>query len=470
MHALRPVVLLSAVLGTLAAAQGAQAATLSASGSTITYQAAPGETNRVDVNWGTARPTFDDVYGIPIQIGPGCEDTYDDGLILQCPSAGADPTVVVDLGDGDDRAAVVGDRSRGHHAELRGGDGADQLLSEEGSDTLDGGPGDDELQPDDLDDGDPAGTGDVVLGGPGRDLLQLVDSSQDQLRASLDDVADDGGPGEGDDYRSDLEDVQGARGASNTIIGTPGPNRITIISDDRVPNTIVGGDGDDVLTGGGGSDSLDGGPGNDQLVGGAFDDLLVGGPGLDSLDGDGDTLFPGNDRIEARDGVAEAINCGIGADTAIIDATDTVPADPGSLCEVVDRGAPAPPAPGTPGTPGTPGAPAASVVAGSVRSSALRTSRGRIAVAVACPAGTATCAGTLTLRTASRVRVGSRRATVTVGRASYRVAAGARATVRVEPGAKGRSLLRRVTKVRVTATLDPTGSAAAARRTVTLRG
>ena len=41
----------------------------------------------------------------------------------------------------------------------------------------------------------------------------------------------------------------------------------------------------------------------------------------------------GNDQIRARDGVAEQVNCGIGADTAQVDAGDVV--DPS--CESVDR-------------------------------------------------------------------------------------------------------------------------------------
>ena len=41
----------------------------------------------------------------------------------------------------------------------------------------------------------------------------------------------------------------------------------------------------------------------------------------------------GNDRIKARDGVAERISCGSGSDTVVADAPDVTAAD----CEIVDR-------------------------------------------------------------------------------------------------------------------------------------
>lgn len=126
---------------------------------------------------------------------------------------------------------------------------------------------------------------------------------------------------------------------------------------------------------------------------GAFNDTLIGGPGVDVHDGDGDTLSPGNDRIEARDGNAESINCGIGADTAIIDAVDLVPADPGSLCENVDRAAAAP----APGPGGGGSATAPTINAGST----LRPKGGRVSVRVACPAGER-CRGELTIRTTGK--------------------------------------------------------------------
>ncbi len=64
--------------------------------------------------------------------------------------------------------------------------------------------------------------------------------------------------------------------------------------------------------------------------------MLTGGQGNDTLDGAGgaDTIAggEGDDTIAARDGVADAIDCGVGNDTATVDALDTV-----SGCETVVR-------------------------------------------------------------------------------------------------------------------------------------
>jgi hypothetical protein len=441
------------------------AATLSTTGDVITYQAGPGETNRVVVNWGGGTPSFSDVPDVEnaLVLGPGCEDPYGDRVIIKCPGASPNAKIVVRLGDGDDRAEILGDLQRGHRHEIFGEAGNDSLHSEEGSDLLDGGDGDDEMQPDDMDSGGQAGTGDTVVGGPGMDLLQLVYSPQDALNASLDGIADDGGPGEGDNYAADIEDVQGSRGASNTIVGTAGPNFIRIISDDRIANTIRGGGSDDRLEGGGGNDTLDGGDGNDTLTGGAFNDTLIGGAGTDAFDGDGDTLYPGNDRIEARDGVAESINCGIGADTAIIDTTDTVPSDGGSICEVVERGT----FTGGGGT-SSPGGPA-------VKSTKLQRSSGRIPVTIACPktAGDR-CRGTVRLRTTAKVRLNGRgskavRTLSTTG--TYTISPGRSGTVRLKLSSAGRSIVRKGRTTKVSVQLTPRGAKkVAASRKISLRG
>jgi Ca2+-binding RTX toxin-like protein len=181
-------------------------------------------------------------------------------------------------------------------------------------------------------------------------------------------------------------------------------------------------------------------------VGGAADDSLIGGPGEDELQGGA-----GNDTINARDGVREQLNCGPGADTAIVDELDVIPQDPGSLCEAVDRSGAAPP-------------PVSSRP--SIRSSKLSVSKGRVSVSLSCAAA---CSGKLTLKTASKVKLGSKRSVVTLGSASYSVAAGKRATVRVKLSSKGRQLMRRVSRVRVKLTAKPKAGKAAS-KTLTLRG
>ena len=78
-----------------------------------------------------------------------------------------------------------------------------------------------------------------------------------------------------------------------------------------VPESIAGGDDDDVISGGSAGDVLAGGDGKDTLDGGA---------GVDDYFGEG-----GNDVIQARDGNAERIACGAGDnDQASNDFTDII--------------------------------------------------------------------------------------------------------------------------------------------------
>jgi RTX calcium-binding nonapeptide repeat (4 copies) len=82
--------------------------------------------------------------------------------------------------------------------------------------------------------------------------------------------------------------------------------------------------GNDVLIGGDGADVLIGGKGNDKLRGGPMRD------GFNMRDGV-ELSAPGNDKIFARDGGNDEINCGAGNDVAIVDASE----DGVIGCEVV---------------------------------------------------------------------------------------------------------------------------------------
>jgi hypothetical protein len=97
--------------------------------------------------------------------------------------------------------------------------------------------------------------------------------------------------------------------------------------------TKTGGQGHDRIAGTAGADELSGLRGPDLLIGGAGDDVLIGGRGRDTLRGgpghDGfnmregvELAAPGGDRISARDGAPDEINCGSGDDTAIVDAEE----------------------------------------------------------------------------------------------------------------------------------------------------
>jgi hypothetical protein len=84
-----------------------------------------------------------------------------------------------------------------------------------------------------------------------------------------------------------------------------------------LPVQVNGGTGNDEITGSFGDDLLAGGPGTDTIVGGA---------GADAISGEA-----GDDVIDARDGIADTIDCGEGVDSAAVDAADP----PAFGCETV---------------------------------------------------------------------------------------------------------------------------------------
>ena len=120
-----------------------------------------------------------------------------------------------------------------------------------------------------------------------------------------------------------IEDFEIGRHEDETIVGGDGDDVITdegnaiskILAGELGDDAIRGGDGNDVLRGDsnsrnsggtvGGNDVLDGGGGNDRLGGKAGDDILLGGPGNDQLWGDdGDDVLRGglgNDTLTGDD-------------------------------------------------------------------------------------------------------------------------------------------------------------------------
>jgi hypothetical protein len=88
---------------------------------------------------------------------------------------------------------------------------------------------------------------------------------------------------------------------------------------------LAGGGFDDVILGMSGNDTLLGGAGDDRLDGGAGNDVIIGGTGADTIFGGA-----GSDTIYAADGERDVIDCGDGADRAVVDSVDIV-----KNCEVV---------------------------------------------------------------------------------------------------------------------------------------
>ena len=80
--------------------------------------------------------------------------------------------------------------------------------------------------------------------------------------------------------------------AGFVVVAGPGDDSVSVAGSVRVPTTLNGGPGRDLLQGGSGADKLVGGTGNDVLSGKAGNDAIFGGPGKDVLNGG-----PGNDVL-----------------------------------------------------------------------------------------------------------------------------------------------------------------------------
>ena len=154
---------------------------------------------------------------------------------------------------------------------LAGQGGNDSLVGFEGNDVLVGGSGDDTLREgslannvDALDADTFFGDGCCVEGGVDTVAYGAATAS---LRVDLDNVADDGrqAPLEGDNVRSDVENVTGG-GGNDSLFG------------DVDANQLIGNAGADVLSGDAGGDVLRGNTGFDPLNGGEGEDDCNAGP------------------------------------------------------------------------------------------------------------------------------------------------------------------------------------------------
>lgn len=192
------------------------------------------------------------------------------------------PTMSVDATGGDGPDTLTGGPLDDF---LSGEDGIDQLTSLGGDDNLSGGEGNDALSAGDGEDnlgggGSNFNTGgtDVLDGGAGSDFAGYFRATS--VNVSLDDVANDGFPGENDNLIA-IEDTEGGDGDD-------------ILTGNDSPNEIFGNDGNDTIRSLGGSDEVFGDDGDDLIDGG---------------------------------GAADGITCGNGVDTALVDPDDDVGID-----------------------------------------------------------------------------------------------------------------------------------------------
>jgi Ca2+-binding RTX toxin-like protein len=369
---------------------------------------------------------------------------------------GGGGALIADGGPGSDflDGSVVGDT-------LTGGPDADSFFGRDGDDVLSGGDGDDtfDWRGSDLTTDSDAGA-DEYIGGAGADSVRLTGHPAG-MNLSLNDVADDGAPGEGDNFHSDLEDIVGTT-HDDTYVGRADPDKF---DGDQGNDTIHGGGGADTLSGGSGNDAVFGDEGNDSVYGDYGDDTVDGGAGNDSIFGDlagcsiGFSCPTGNDTIKARDGEADAVNCGLGADSAQVDATiDVVSSDALTACESVDSGFVGPK--GQPNNPITPTRPFMSAVTGKP------SSKKGVSVTVNC---TVACSFTAVLSisksTAKAHGLGKKPTTIGTGKATLLAPGGKAITVKLTK--KARAKLGKLKKFSATVTVTVTTASAAPTSTTT---
>ncbi len=255
--------------------------------------------------------------GADIYAGTAGDDTIDgrggndllsglagDDLIL-----GGDGTDTLDGNEGNDTLAGGAGADS-----LLGGEGNDSLVGEAGGDTLTGGAGADSL------DGRGDAATDTLQGGSDGDVYLFGrGSGADTINeggdaASIDTIRIDAGiaPSELVAKRVGSDLVLQITGTTDqlTVVGAYGPGAGAAARVERIEfadatvwteieirlqvlaalatggnDTIVGFDGDDVISGLAGSDTINAGDGNDLLLGGDGSDYLYGESGDDTLDG-----------------------------------------------------------------------------------------------------------------------------------------------------------------------------------------
>lgn len=246
------------ICGVLAVPAVASAADLTNSGGTLTYTGT--DANGV-VNFsatGTPGQVRVDSFGADTITTSNCTPSGGGGFT--CDGVAS---IVANGNGGDD--IVSGDSALSTRMTINGGAGDDFLSGGAGADDLHGGSGIDSADESDF------------------------SNPPKAVSVTLDDQANDGATGEGDNVHSDVEDVSG----SSSFGGFPATAFGTV--------TLVGSATTNDLSVGSGRGNLDGGAGNDILSGGGQDDT-----------------------ISSRDGFADRVTCGGGNDTVIADNLDQI--------------------------------------------------------------------------------------------------------------------------------------------------
>lgn len=248
--------------------------------------------------------------------------------------------ITVDAGGGDDRVTIgAGVRGSlvhggGCNDTLLGGSGADTLLGGQGADVLQGGVGNDVL-------GGGKG-GDILRGGSGNNFLTGGAGNDSYVfgpsaAAATDVLTELAGQGINalDFSALSASDPVTVNLTDDTALATYANEAVVTAAAGEAANfqNVIGGAGNDTITGNAAANSLTGGAGADLIVGGLGADILAGNGGADTLQGQGgndvlrggagDNLLlggAGNDTIFARNGEADTLDGGTGANSAQVDA------------------------------------------------------------------------------------------------------------------------------------------------------
>jgi hypothetical protein len=250
---------LASLLVLTAAAAPASAADVSFGGGGLTIVGAPGEGSRLTVRADTnVRATVhDDADGL--RPGPGCIGTPREVVCGVLPGPPCFPcAATIDLGDASDTIILGGTAVRGPFlVDAGSGDDVVQILGGANA-IVHGEAGNDTLR---------AQSDSELDGGEGADLLQgdraaaSYASRAAAVTVTLDGVANDGVPGEGDNA------------ATGAVIGGEGGDALT---GDDAANDLSGRGGDDFLSGLGGADIIRADAGTDRVDAGAGADRVLG--------------------------------------------------------------------------------------------------------------------------------------------------------------------------------------------------
>jgi Ca2+-binding RTX toxin-like protein len=295
--------LLLACAAALALPAAAQAANVTVSNGTLTYNAAAGETNTAVIveQQTTAVATIYFVgdqnpnVTVTASAAQGCLPTPPNlglpkGYLCTVPVVTPVNSLVENLGDGND-TGVINSGADGPAGTIDGGAGNDTLVGGRENDTLRGG----------------GGTDNAAYVGISAAGITRTANVKAALPGGSSPTTGNGQAGENDSIAADVEDLTGGNG-DDTLTGNAGANTIAGSAPPGTPDVDpqpAGTESTDTINGAGGDDSLlagdsgtvAGNGGNDTVVGGRSfanvttvvggpdDDTLVSGRGSDNLSG-----------------------------------------------------------------------------------------------------------------------------------------------------------------------------------------